>query len=213
MGDSRRLRGRCWPSVHPRAAFPCPPHAVLWIVAWYKHTFDVVSTRSPVSEACSNSLTLQRKGASSAWQGWRARLNPRHEGRAGIGQALGGRRSDHGAGSWRVGVKIGLSFLSLSLPPMAQSSSSGLRRSCEENHKSAGTTLYQTLLRRTGRYREQGCEAVLREMHGHARGSSSGASHHGRARVAIFPVGWGKGVKRTNMRDQTHDRHILQVLG
>ena len=51
--------------------------------------------------------------------------------------------------------------------------------------------LYQTLITRTGGYLEQDCEAVLRDMHGHARMSSSSASHHARLRMAISRRGEG----------------------
>ena len=72
---------------------------------------------------------------------------------------------------------------------------SSFRRSCEENHKSPVTTLYQTLIARTGRYPEQDCEAALRDMHGHASGSSSNASHRQRLRMGHgYIPGGGKGL-------------------
>ena len=92
----------CWPSVRPRATSPCPPHAVLHNVAWYEYTFGVVTTRSRVLKASSSYFSPSRKGVPLASQGAADWVRPGPQARAGIGQALVGRRSGHEDGYYRV---------------------------------------------------------------------------------------------------------------
>ena len=94
--------GFCWPSGRPRATSPCPPNAVLHIVAWYEYTFGVVTTRLRVLKASSSYFIPSRKGVPLASQGGADWVRPGPQARAGIGQALVGRRSDHEDAGWML---------------------------------------------------------------------------------------------------------------
>ena len=187
------MRGRCWPSVRPRATFPCSPHAVLWIVAWYKYTFGVVITRSRVLKACSNSLSPRRKRRLKRSQAPAARLNRPQEGRADHDQAVGGRRADHGTGPGRSVATIRFKSRRLLCSPVTQADPAGFFRRHEEIFQSSVTSLQKTLISVSYGYGELGSKAVSREKRGRARAHESGSSASHRERL---PHGYIPGRER-----------------